>query len=112
MSKQVWLILWGVFSVGGGAIILSFFCFPENVLHAVSRSVSVPHDDCLLCGMTRAFCAISRGDFSLAYQLNSGSLYLFFGCLFAFGTFLAFCLLRALRIMMKRSSALDTTEDG
>ncbi|MBP3301786.1 MAG: DUF2752 domain-containing protein [Opitutales bacterium] len=96
MSKQIWVIVWGVFSLGCTLLVLAFFCLPEDLLHTISRSVSVPHDDCILCGMTRAFCAISRGDFDEAHGFNSGSLCLFFGMAIVSVSFFLFVSIRVL----------------
>lgn len=90
MNKQVWLIVWGIFSVAGAALILAFFLLPENVLHAISRTISVPHDDCAFCGMTRAFCSISKGEFEEAYRLNRGSIVVFSAVVIASLAFFSF----------------------
>ena len=77
MQKVVWLTVCGVFSAACVGVILTFLFVPEDAIHSVSRAISFPHRDCPLCGMTRAFCAISKGHFDQAVALNKGSVFLF-----------------------------------
>ncbi|MCE2450292.1 MAG: DUF2752 domain-containing protein [Candidatus Latescibacteria bacterium] len=74
-------------------IALSFV--PEKTLFDASEAFKVPHrsgETCALCGMTRAFAAIARGDFATALIYNRGAV-VFYGALFANQLVVAFFLL-------------------
>jgi hypothetical protein len=72
LSKEL-IILWTI-SVAMGLIILGLsFCVSQNdVDNGIFSFLSVPHKNCLLCGMTHSFTLMSRGDFQQAWIWNPG----------------------------------------
>jgi len=59
---------------------LAALYLPGQWLSFTANLLSTPHlngQPCWLCGMTGAFAAIARGDFSLAIQLHAASIPLF-----------------------------------
>lgn len=71
---------WWIVSAILLAVIAAPYLLPENLILAASnalRGAHGPQETCCLCGMTRAFLAISRGDFSEALRLNGASVALF-----------------------------------
>lgn len=107
MARSAWLIVWGIFSVVGFTIVMMFFLLPEDLLHAISGAVSVPHNDCPLCGMTRAFCSISNGELEKAYALNKGSIPLFAVLFVSPLVLLSFAFLKRSRILKTVPSPTD-----
>lgn len=84
------------------SVLISLYFVPEKTLFAASEAFKVPHrngETCALCGMTRAFAAIARGDFATALIYNRGAV-AFYGALFANQLVVAFFLLR--RIYQRR----------
>lgn len=71
----VWVILSVAILTGG----LLLWLLPPQTVFAVSQALQTPHPDtpCMLCGMTGAFVAISRGDLATAARLNPDALWLF-----------------------------------
>ena len=72
------------------------YLVPEKALFAASEAFKVPHragETCALCGMTRAFAAMARGDFAAALMYNRGAVALY-GALLANQLAVAFFLLR------------------
>ena len=83
-------------------IAIALYFVPEKTLFAASEAFKVPHrngETCALCGMTRAFAAIARGDFATALIYNRGAA-AFYGALFANQLVVAFFLLS--RIYQRR----------
>ena len=78
------LIVWLVVSTGTFIVLMLPFVVPQDQLARF-----IPECDwqtrfqqpCAFCGMTTAFYAISRGDFTEAYHLNPLSLYIYSGLL-------------------------------
>ena len=76
--------------------LIAFYLVPEKTLFSASEAFKVPHrggETCALCGMTRAFAAIARGDFAAALIYNQGAV-AFYGALLANQLVVAFFLLR------------------
>lgn len=74
--QYVWLIL----SLAALLVVVAPFLLSADTLLSAAGGLSSPHpagQACLLCGMTRAFLAISRGDFHQARQWNRGALPLY-----------------------------------
>ena len=74
--KSAWLIVSAVVL----AALAMPFVFPEAYILRTSGAFQLPHEEterCLLCGMTRAFLAISRGDLSAAIEANRWSIELY-----------------------------------
>ena len=86
----VGLLVWRVVSVGTFIVLILSFVVPQHQL-----VLFIPECEwqtrfqkpCIFCGMTSAFYAISRGDFTQAYRLNPLSLYIY--SVFALNTFCA-----------------------
>jgi hypothetical protein len=74
--KQACWIVWSLFNLAWLWALMCLLFFPASI-NNVSSALREPHDNCLLCGMTRAFECIARGHFHEALSLNRGSLYLF-----------------------------------
>jgi hypothetical protein len=82
-------ILWSWLIVSASLLLIlaAVFIIPDRTVLSWSASVQVPHQDgaaCLLCGMTRAFLALSHGLPGEAMWLNPWSVPLF-GCFLANG---------------------------
>lgn len=72
-------IVWQFFSIVTLFVILGSLLIPESLLY---KNIPVCEykaigKECFLCGMTTAFMDISKLNFNLALQLNSGSLLLY-----------------------------------
>jgi len=86
----VGLLVWLVISTGIFIVFVLPFIVPHHQLaQFVPECISQVkfQKPCAFCGMTTAFYAISRGDFTEAYRLNPLSLYTY--SLFAINTFCA-----------------------
>ena len=72
----VWLIL---SFVALAPLAAPFVLSEESLLAAGRRLQAAPHmeERCVLCGMTRAFAAVARGDFGRARTLNGWALPLY-----------------------------------
>ena len=71
----VWLIVSGI---AAAAVAAPWLSSPETLLSLSARCQSASHTGaCALCGMSRAFVAISEGNWSEARTLNSASPWLF-----------------------------------
>lgn len=69
-SKEFDYLLFISGLVTGFIIVLSFFDGASLSLSPVCLSISQYNTECSLCGMTRAFVAISNFDFHSAWSLN------------------------------------------
>jgi len=74
--KQACWIVWSLFNMAWLWALMCLLFFPQWIA-GTSVFLRQPHDSCLLCGMTRAFGCIVKGDFHDAIALNRGSVYLF-----------------------------------
>ena len=86
----VGLLVWLIVSAGLFIVLLLPFIVPHHQLaQFIPECISQVkfQKPCAFCGMTTAFYAISRGDFTEAYRLNPLSLYVY--SLFALNTFCA-----------------------
>ena len=95
-AKRTFTAAWLVASAVLLFLLIALYFVPEKTLFAASEAFKVPHrseETCALCGMTRAFAAIARGDFSTALIYNRGAV-AFYGALFANQLVVAFFLLR------------------
>ncbi len=73
---SVWLIVSAILL----AVIIAPYFIHESALLTASGFCQLSHqhqETCLLCGMTRAFIAISQGHFAEAFTLNQWSLPLY-----------------------------------
>ena len=60
-------------TVGGAMMLLVQCVLPGDILLSVASSFQMPHEDCILCGITRAFMLVSAGAFEQAASLNRGA---------------------------------------
>ncbi|HMQ68178.1 MAG TPA: DUF2752 domain-containing protein [Ignavibacteria bacterium] len=74
--KSVWVIV----SVFISAVLFLSVFYPEALLRSapVCFSKALYNTECFMCGMTRAFNEISRGNFIQANELNSVSIIIYF----------------------------------
>jgi len=78
--KTASVAVWVIVSVCVAVILIVSYLPAENMILEISRrSRSFNHGnrDCPLCGMTRSFMAINRGEFDKARSLNKGSIALY-----------------------------------
>ena len=95
-AKRTFTAVWLVASALLLFWVISLYFVPEKTLFAASEAFKMPHrsgETCALCGMTRAFAALARGDFATALIYNRGAV-AFYGALFANQLVVAFFLLR------------------
>lgn len=94
-AKRTFTTAWLVASAVLLFLLIAPYLVPERMLFAASEAFKVPHrsgETCALCGMTRAFAAIARGDFAAAFTYNRGAV-AFWGVLLANQLVVAFFLL-------------------
>ena len=77
--RRALLAVWAILSVAILVVGLLLWLLPPEAIFTVSQALQTPHPDtpCVLCGMTGAFVAISRGDLATAARLNPDALWLF-----------------------------------
>ena len=78
--KTATVAVWVIVSVCVAAILIVTYLPAANEVLEISRRCRSPNHgnlDCPLCGMTRAFLAITRGEFGKALSLNKGSIALY-----------------------------------
>ncbi len=95
-ARRTLIAAWLVASAGLLFALVAPYLVPEQTLFSASAVFAVPHgrgETCALCGMTRAFAAIARGDFAAALLYNRGSV-AFYGVLLANSLAVAAFLLR------------------
>ena len=79
-ARRALIAAWLVASVVLLFALIAPYLVPEQTLFAASEVFAVPHrhgETCALCGMTRAFAAIARGDFAAALIYNRGAVALY-----------------------------------
>ncbi|MBM3334474.1 DUF2752 domain-containing protein [Candidatus Sumerlaeota bacterium] len=86
--KEMWLthevrksfaIAWIVVSAGILVVFFALLLLPPNLMLNLAPHCQLKaqfNRECPMCGMTRAFVMISRGNFSAAVRANRGSLFL------------------------------------
>ncbi len=78
-------LVWFIVSAGIFIVLVLPFVVPQHQLAQFIPKCTWQvkfQKPCIFCGMTSAFYAISRGDFTEAYRLNPLSLYIYSLCLF------------------------------
>ena len=101
-ARETLTAVWLVASAMLLFILITPSLVSEKTLFSLSEAFKVPHrsgETCALCGMTRAFAALARGDFATALIYNRGAA-AFYGALFANQLVVAFFLLS--RIYQRR----------
>ena len=99
---SAWLIVSAILFL----ILLSFYLVPDNALISLSTACQIQHhnqEPCPLCGMTRAFMAISHGKLDQATAFNSWSIVLY-------GIFLANGLLAVIFLASRIRNLLFTCQ--
>lgn len=78
-SRTAAWAVWLIVTVLAGGACLAAWAAPEvaGELAPVCESKARYNKECALCGMTRAFVHIARGEFREAYALNRGSVALY-----------------------------------
>jgi Protein of unknown function (DUF2752) len=72
------LIVWIILSAGALLILMLPFLLPPAPLLALAGRLAIRHDTpCIMCGMTRSFILIARGDLAQAQASNGLALPLF-----------------------------------
>lgn len=74
-------IVWGIGSLLLLFLVFSFLFFDSITIlenAPTCSSIKMLNKECIMCGMTRAFVKCSNLNFSEAYRLNNGSVYLYF----------------------------------
>jgi len=70
-------IVWIIVTIVACSTLIAPSVFPEDLILAASAKVQgaghVPNS-CMLCGMTRAFIGLARGDFLTAQAMNRGAI--------------------------------------
>lgn len=78
IGVPVWAILSCLLLVPS---ILALVVSPDG-MNSLAHSVAVPHRECPLCGMTRGYVEMARGDVRAAWEWNRGApLWFIFGLL-------------------------------
>jgi len=75
--KQACWIVWGLLNMAWLWTLMCLTIFPSSWIAETSVLLRQSHESCMLCGMTRAFGCIVKGNFHDALTLNRGSVYLF-----------------------------------
>ncbi|MGA9116319.1 MAG: DUF2752 domain-containing protein [Bacteroidota bacterium] len=105
---------WFLFSAAGLAAVLAPLVIPpEALLRAADLVSGAGHGPapCVLCGMSRAFCAIAEGSYAQALDLNPWSL-LLFGMLTANGAVAGLVSLRAAGVRLRTHPTTHPTNHG
>ena len=79
--KRAFSYAWLILSVMAGLVVLAPFVVSAETLSSVAPvcEARARGGTCFLCGMTRAFLHIGKGEFGDAQVLNAGSLPLYLG---------------------------------
>lgn len=75
--RKVWLPVWAVLSCLLLAPSLMALAISPDRMNSLAASVAVPHRECPLCGMTRGYAEMARGDIRAAWGWNRGAPVLF-----------------------------------
>lgn len=105
------LLVWFIVSAGVFITLVLPFVVPQHELaQFVPECISQVEfqKPCAFCGMTTAFYAISRGDFTEGYRLNPLSLYLY--SLFVLNTFSVMITLKHTTRFVKNLGAAFRTD--
>ena len=92
--RKVWLPVWAVLSCLLLAPSLMALAISPDRMNSLAASVAVPHRECPLCGMTRGYAEMARGDIRAAWGWNRGAPVLFMAGLLNGGAaafYLAWC---------------------
>ncbi len=78
--KQSIIIFWAIISIISMMVVATPFFFTENYILSISPncySRAFLNQDCSLCGVTRGFIQVSKGNFESAILHNQMSPYIF-----------------------------------
>ncbi len=73
MVRKVWLPVWAVLSCLLLAPSLMALAISPDGMNSLAASVAVPHRECPLCGMTRGYAEMARGNIRAAWGWNRGA---------------------------------------
>lgn len=73
MVRKVWLPVWAVLSCLLLAPSLMALAVSPDGMNSLAASVAVPHRECPLCGMTRGYAEMARGNIRAAWRWNRGA---------------------------------------
>ena len=107
------LLVWLILSAGIFTVLALPFIVPQHQLAQLipeGKWQSQFQKPCVFCGMTTAFYAISRGDFTEAYRLNPLSLYIY--SVFALNTFCAVITIKHTTHFIKNLGAMLRGDNG
>jgi len=108
---QAFTAAWLILSAVGLLALLAALLLPEGVLLSVGealRSEAHGPDPCVLCGMTRAFAAMARGDLTRAVEIHRGSVPLA-GILFANAVLAGLHVATRIRAVLRARTSRATT---
>ncbi len=78
-NKDVWTsvrIVWFIVSIICCVLVLSPFILRQETIYNIAAFLQVKHEQpCILCGMTRAFLSLSKGDIQQALRYNNYSVF-------------------------------------
>lgn len=77
--RKVWLPVWAVLSCLLLAPSLMALAISPDRMNSLAVSVAVPHRECPLCGMTRGYAEMARGDIRAAWGMEPRSSGLVYG---------------------------------
>ena len=109
----VGLLVWLIVSAGTFTVLLIPVVVPQHQLVQFIPECGWQaqfQKPCAFCGMTSAFYAISRGDFSEAYRLNPLSLYIY--SVFVLNTFCAVITLKHTTHFVKNLGAMLRSDNA
>ncbi|MDE0012404.1 MAG: DUF2752 domain-containing protein [Candidatus Poribacteria bacterium] len=101
------LLVWLIVSAGIFVLLLFTLIVPQHLLVQFIPECGWQaqfQKPCVFCGMTTAFYAVSRGDFTEAYRLNPLSLYIY--SIFVLNTFCAVITLKHTTHFVKNLGAM------
>ena len=107
--RKVWLPVWAVLSCLLLAPSLMALAISPDRMNSLAASVAVPHRECPLCGMTRGYAEMARGDIRAAWEWNRGAPVLFMAGLLNGGAatvYLVWCWRRRAGSREKENSSL------
>lgn len=73
MIGKVWLPAWAILSCLLLAPSLMALAVSSAGMNSLAASVAVPHRECPLCGMTRGYAEMARGNIRAAWERNRGA---------------------------------------
>ena len=101
MRRFAWAF-WAAFTVLLAAPVILGYVLPPGLLMRMAGLLSVPHEHCVLCGMTRAYCCLVHNQVRDAYTLNPLAPFMFYLSWLNMAMFAGFVLWRVRRSKTRR----------